>query len=211
MTDFPVSVGNVTYLDGNPPEGDLKAIATEMTAGVNVDGKVASFVEQMNRHGRCCSAEDVEVWHCMGLTDLLYCGSLMVRASWIGNYRAPGDEKPLDIVQVLNGEGRGYWCEIAPRVLLHTKLNRDLSAKQLASFLAESDTPSPALVHWLEQHLVPDAPTFTCGGIEDLPNEIRIMASSDTFLLQRLVRFTNEGGTIEAPLFQAFERPNFRL
>jgi hypothetical protein len=209
MTDHPVSLGNVIYLDGQPPQDALSAVAESLTASIDENQLIQRFQAEMKIHGRPCKDGDVEVWYGMTLNDLLRNGSLMIRAPW---YEFPNrmQADSIAIIQALNGEGSGWWAEISPGVLLHTKTDghNGLDAHEMACFLAESQTPAPELVEWLKEKLVPGAPEYYLDP-GHLPEEITKLLSWSTKTARRLVSFSNTAGTVEAPRYYANERPNF--
>lgn len=209
MTDYPVSLGNVIYLDGQPPQEALAAMAESLTAGIDENEYIERFRAEMKLHGRPCKEDDIEVYYGMALNDLLRNGSLMIRAPW---YEFPHcmQAGSAPIIQVLNGEGSGWWAEIATGVLLHTKTDghNGLDAHEMACFLAESETPAPALVEWLQEKLVPDASDYYLDP-GHLPEEMTKLVSWRTQTARRLVSFSNTAGTVEAPRYYGSERPNF--
>ncbi|WP_274644827.1 hypothetical protein [Pseudomonas serbica] len=209
MTDYPVSIGNVTYLDGQPPQEAIEAMARSMSAGIDESAYIERFRAEMKLYGRPCKEDDVEVWYAMTLNDLLRNGSLMFRAPW---YEFPHrmQSGSVAIVQVLNGEGVGWWAEIAPGVLLHTKTDghKGLNAHEMACFLTESETPAPALMEWLQEKLVPDAPEYYLD-LGHFSEDMVKLLSWRTQTGRRIVSFSNTAGTAENPRYYANERPNF--
>jgi hypothetical protein len=209
MTDYPVSLGNVTYLDGHPPQEALAAMAESLSAGIDEKAYIERFRAEMKLHGRPCKEDDVEVWYGMAMSDLLRSGSLMIRAPW---YEFPHRMRANSaaIMQVLNGEGAGWWAEITPGVLLHTKTDghNGLGAHEMACFLVESATPAPALVAWLQEMLVPDAPEYYLD-LGHFSEDMAMLLSWRTQTTRRLVSFSNTAETEDAPRYYAHERPNF--
>lgn len=208
MNDYPISVGNVTYLKVTTAKDALAEAAKELSESIDLESYIEDYRAQLKLHGRPCENTDIEIWYSITLTDLLTNGSMMIRAPW---YALPHQRRDgaVAIVQVLTGEGCGWWAEVVPGVLLHTNFDgsKGLNAHQMACFLCESQTPAPALVEWLSEYLKPGRGEHNLD-FGHLPEGIVNLLSYDTKTQRRFLSFSNTAGTDEVPLFRATERPN---
>jgi hypothetical protein len=80
----------------------------------------------------------------------------------------------------------------------------------MACFLTESETPAPALMEWLQEKLVPDAPEYYLD-LGHFSEDMVKLLSWRTQTGRRIVSFSNTAGTAENPRYYANERPNFEF
>lgn len=167
----PVSIGNIAYLNGNPPQDALESFAKQMAGDADVEAAIAIFCEILLEHGRPGNNKHVIVEYGPRIADHLTAGAFLKRAPWQSWHNSPR----LPIYE-MHGEGSLGWCaEVCDGVMLHVRFHGQdgLSSKEMACLLSESQHPATELVIWLEQLIAEDY-SFDFGDVlNEMPEALR--------------------------------------
>lgn len=165
----PVQVGNIFYLNGNPPEGALESIAASWIDNESLESAKCRFNAMLAAHGRPHGRFHVSVYFGMGLIDLICRGEgTLRRAPWFEN---TGE---FAILEAHGHEIDGWWMQANSGVLLHSHFGRSLTVIEVACALAGSPAPHRDLIAYLQNHV--DDFELCCSGqsvFSLLPKEIQ--------------------------------------
>lgn len=187
---FPISIDNVVYLDGKPPQEALAAVASQFVDDEQeLRAKFERFSAVLARHGRPHGDKHIEIHYGPRLIDLVGAGDgVLRRAQW---FLKPGDPP------VIEGHGHeidGWWGEGGERVLFHVPFGRGLTIAETACVLAESPTPAQALVDALAevfaQHEDDDSLDPTVSLFALLPESIKMHFGPSFVVGHRVARLS---------------------
>jgi hypothetical protein len=143
---FPVVIGNVSYLSGQPSQEELRSTANSMVGDPGAMALAArQFSEGLKANGR--PHKNIETAFGLEMEDLLAAGAgVLTRAPWP---RASGE--PV-ILEAHGKDISGWWMVAAHRVMLHMRFaghDAGLSASELACALAGKPDPNYRLTEWI--------------------------------------------------------------
>lgn len=203
---FPVAIGNVTYLNGDPGQDQLASLANSYLGDVDIEAAIQTFSESLLAMGRPGNRANVIVEYGPRLTDWLMSGAFIKRVHWHGTHLSPKIRLPMF---ELHSFGRSGWCaEVCDGVLLHVRFSGNdngLSSHEMACLLSESPSPNQALVDWLQAYLDEDRDFSVDDIANHIPEALREHLGYHFQYHQRIVSMWLGGNAGEA-LFCTYER-----
>lgn len=153
----PISLGNVTYLNGDPPQDALASFAQGMAYDAELEAAISAFSETLLERGRPGDRKYIVVEYGPRLADHIAAGSFIKRAPWQGWHNSPR----IPIFEMHATTSAGWCAEVCDGVMLHIRFDGydGLSSQEMACLLSESKNPAPELLAWL-QKLISDDYSF---------------------------------------------------
>lgn len=206
MRDYPVSIGNITYMNGNPDEDHLAAVVAQMSRGVDVEGAMSTFSETLRRAGRPSNSADIVIEYGPRITDWLIGKAFIRPVPWHRCYWCQDIDMPM--FELHSSERSGWCAEVCDGILLHMRFygTKGLNSHEMACLLSESADPHPALVEWLQGFLDDEYHSFL---IEDVSAEIPESLKTHlgySFQCNKRIASMSLGGDESQALFIASER-----
>ncbi|HBO5514597.1 TPA: hypothetical protein L4559_003491 [Pseudomonas aeruginosa] len=207
-TNFPVSIGNVTFLDGKPSQDQLAAHVSGMLGDADLESAINIFSESLLQKGRPGKRSNVVIEYGPRITDWLLGGAFLRRVHWHGG-NCRNQNLPMFEMHCYDRSG---WCaEVSESVLLHVPFcgNDDgLSSLEMACLLSESPHPDQALVDWLQGFLDADRDFFVDDIAKQMPEALREHLGYYFRFHDRIASMWS-GGNEREVLFRAGERSRY--
>lgn len=210
--NYPVTLGNVTVIDGNPSQQALENFANGLAPKDEVNAAIAVFKAVLEEAGRGGSAKAVAVHYGPHLIDLVTAGirCLPVPWHWQHWYKDRSDKLPMFEAHGWS-EGSGWYAEVRPGVMLHARFDGDegLTSHEVAAALAGCKDPASSLVSWFEEALDRNVEYPVEGLLPHLPDELKEHLSFEFHQGKRTAYISV--GEDESRVFSFRETPvNFR-
>lgn len=203
---FPVALGNVTYLNGEPDQAALSAFADKQLGDADLEAALSTFSAALLKVGRPGQRNNIVIEYGPRLFDLLKAGAFIKRAPWHSHSWFKALNFPIFELHMW---GRSGWCaEVREGVMLHCPFggsDAGLSSQEMACLLSESDQPAQPLVDWLQSILDANCYFITDDVANKMPEPLREHLGLSFWDKSRIVDMW-EGGDEDVPLFHATER-----
>lgn len=208
--NYPVSLGSVTVIDGNPSQETLESFADGLAPKDEVNAAIAVFKAVLEEAGRGGSAKAVEVLYGPHLIDLVTVGIRCLPVPWQTHHWYKTRPEKLPLFEAQGGsEGSGWYAEVRPGVMLYARFDGDggLTSHEVAAALAGRKDPSPLLVSWFKEVLDRDLAYTYEGVLPHLPAHLKEHLSYEFKYGKRTALIDIGGGVDELSIFGFTESP----